>query len=217
MMRAMHAIITRDLARSWQEASWWLPVAFFLLVATLFPFALGPDPVLLARVGPGVMLVALLLAALLPVERLIGPDVDTGHYDRLALAGVADESIIAAKWLAHLVTFTLPLLLAAPLAAPLLNMSADQLGRCIFAICLSAPGLASLAMVIAAISAAQRGTSALAGLMLIPLAIPLLIFAAGMFDQTAKGAPWFLAATSLLLSAITPFAAGAALRAARER
>ncbi len=215
-MRALIALIWRDLSRSWRDASWWLPVAFFLLVATLFPFALGPDPALLTRVGPGVMLVALLLAALLPVERLIRPDLDAGVHDRLALAGLADETVIAAKLVAHMVAFAIPLLFAAPLAAILLNIGGDATIIVMGTIAIAAPGLSALAILIATLTAAQRGTSALAGLMLLPLAIPLLIFAAGMFNPAARGAPWFLAAASLLLTAITPFAAGAALRAARE-
>jgi heme exporter protein B len=216
-MSALLALIRRDLMRSWRDASWWLPVAFFLLVAALFPFALGPDAALLARVGPGVMLVALLLAAILPVDGLIRPDLEAGVYDRLALAGLSDELIITAKLLAHLFAFALPLLLAAPLAAVLLNVGSAALATVVTAILLTAPGLAALAVLIAALGAAQRGTSALAGLMLMPLAIPMLIFAAGMTDAAARGAPLFLGAASLLLTAITPFAAGAALRAARER
>lgn len=216
-MSAFFALIRRDLAKSWRDASWWLPVVFFLLVATLFPFALGPDPVLLARVGPGVMLVAVLLAALLPVDRLIRPDLEAGVYDRLALAGLSDELVITAKLVAHWLAFAAPLLLAGPLAAILLNVDADRMVIAAIVTLLAAPALAALAILIAALGAAQRSGSAMAGLMLLPLAVPLLIFAGGMFDGSARGAPWFLAATSLLLTAITPFAAGAALRAARER
>lgn len=216
-MSAFIAIIRRDLARNWTSGSWWLPVAFFLLVATLFPFAVGPDSALLARIGGGIMWVAALLAALLPVERLVAPDLEAGMLDQLALAGIADELTITAKLIAHCLGFAVPLALAIPLAAALLGLSGATLTSFAIGFALGAPGLAALAIMVAAIGAGQRGGSALAGLMLLPLAVPILIFGAGMTDPLGRGSPLLLAAVSLLLVAIAPFAGGAAIRAARER
>src|SRR6185503_18895467 len=103
------ALIARDVRRGLTGAAW-LPIAFFLLVAALVPFAIGPDARLLARVGPGVLWIAALTAALLPIERLIEPDRADGVLDQLFLQGMAEESVAVAKIVAHWLTFA-PLLL----------------------------------------------------------------------------------------------------------
>lgn len=210
------AIIRRDLRRAWASGSWWMPVTFFLLVATLFPFAVGPDAALLARASGGILWVALLLAALLPIDRLIAPDIDSGVIDRLVMAGHSEEAVMAAKFIAHLLGFALPLALALPLASILLAMPADLLARCAIGFAIGAPGLAALTLMISAITAGVRANSGIAGMLLLPMAVPLLIFGAGALDPAGRGATLYLAAISLVLSAAAPFAAGAALRAARE-
>ena len=215
-MKGMGALVWRDLAREWRSGSWWLPVAFFLLVATLYPFAVGPERSLLAKTGGGILWVAALLAALLPVDRLFAPDRDAGVLDQLALRGLADESVATAKWLAHLIGFGLPLLLATVPGAGLLGLDGDRWTRLFVGLAVGIPGLAGLSVMIAAITLGQRGGGALGGLMLLPLAVPVLIFGAGSLDPIGHSALLFLAAASLLLVAITPFAAGAALRSARE-
>ena len=106
------ALIARDVRRAIGGAAW-LPVAFFLLVATLVPFAVGPDARLLERIGGGALWIAALTAALLPIERLVEPDRADGVLDQLALHGLADESVAAAKIAAHWLTFAPLLLLAA--------------------------------------------------------------------------------------------------------
>lgn len=215
-MRMIAALITRDLAREWRSGSWWLPIAFFLLVAMLFPFAVGPDAQLLAATGGGILWVGALLAALLPIERLFAPDRDAGVLDQLALRGVADESVAAAKLIAHSLGFALPLLLATIPGAALLNLSTPVWWRLVAGLAIGSPALAALAVMISAITLGQRGAGALGGLMLLPLAVPVLIFGAGMLDTRGDGALMLLAAASLVLIAAAPFAAGAALRAARE-
>jgi heme exporter protein B len=215
-MKLVLTLIGRDLAREWRSGSWWLPVAFFLLVATLYPFAVGPDAALLRRTGGGILWVAALLAALLPVERLFAPDRDAGLLDQLALRGVADETVAAAKLVSHSVGFAMPLLLATVPGAALLDMDGQTWGRLVTGLAIGAPALAGLGVMIAAITLGQRGSSALGGLLLLPLAIPVLIFGAGMLDPLGHSAILSLAAASLVLVAMTPFAAGAALRGARE-
>jgi heme exporter protein B len=215
-MNGLITLVRRDLAQAWRGGQWWLPVAFFLLVATLFPFAIGPDQQLLARVGGGTLWIAALLAALLPMDRLVAPDLEAGIVDRLVLAGYSEELLITAKLVAHLVAFALPLALAILPASALLALSVTQVEAFAIGFAIAAPGLAALTVTISAISAGQRRSSALGGLMLLPLAVPLLIFGAGMLDPAGRGSPLFLAAASLLLTALAPFAGGAALRAARE-
>ncbi len=215
-MTALAQLIARDLMREWRSGAWWLPVAFFLLVATLYPFAVGPDPALLAHTGGGILWVAALLAALLPIERLFAPDAASGVLDQLALRGIADESVAAARMLSHLIGFGVPLLLATIPGAALLGLSGATWLRLVTGLAIGMPALAGLSAMVAAITLGQRGSGALAGLMLLPLAVPVLIFGAGMLDPVGQSAMLYLGAASLLLVAVTPFAAGAALRAARE-
>ena len=111
-MTTLLALFWRDLRRAWGSGALWLPVLFFLLVATAFPFAVGPDAPLLRRAGGGMVWVAALLAALLPIDRLVRPDRDAGVLDQLAVRGIADEVIAAVKILAHAIAFGLPLMIA---------------------------------------------------------------------------------------------------------
>ena len=201
------ALIARDVRRGLSGHAW-LPIAFFLLVVALMPFAVGPDAKLLGRVGSGVLWIAALTAALLPVERLMEPDRADGVLDQLALRGLAEESIAFAKMVAHWVTFGPLLLVAAIPGAALLALPSDALLRDEIALAIGTPGLASLAVAIAAVTSGLPRAGSLAGLLLLPLAVPLLIFG-------AANALLLEAAVSLLLTAGAPFVAGAAIRAAR--
>jgi len=201
------ALIIREVRRG-SSGLTWLPIAFFLLVVALMPFAVGPDARLLSRVGPGALWIAALTAALLPVERLIEPDRADGVLDQLALHGLAEESIAVAKIFAHWLTFAPLLLIAAVPGAALLAMDGPALARTELALAIGTPGLAALAVAIAAVTAGLPRAGSLAGLLLLPLSIPLLIFG-------AANALLLEAAVSLLLTAGAPFVAGAALRAAR--
>jgi heme exporter protein B len=209
-------LIARDFSRSLRGGGVAMPVAFFLLVATLYPFAVGPDGDLLARTGGGVLWVAALLAALLPVDRLIAPDMESGVFDQLAVRGIADEFVALAKIVAHWLGFGPALMLAALPAAVLLRLDAATLGIVELGLLLGTPGLAALGVMVAALTSGLRGGSALTGLLMLPLAIPILIFGAGSLAPAGVGGLKLLAAASLLLCAIAPFAAGAAIRAARR-
>jgi heme exporter protein B len=210
----MRDLIARDVRRG-LTGSAWLPLAFFLLVATLMPFAIGPDAKLLSRVGAGALWIAALTAALLPIERLIEPDRADGVLDQLALHGVAEESAAIAKIVAHWLTFAPLLLIAAVPAAALLAMDGAALARAEMALAVGTPGLASLAVAVAAVTAGLPRAGALAGLLLLPLAVPLLIFGAAASGDGGSGALLLEAAISLLLTSGAPFVAGAAIRAAR--
>jgi heme exporter protein B len=216
MIRPLAALFVRDLRRAWGSGSIWLPIAFFLLVATLYPFAVGPDRVLLARSGGGVMWIAALLAALLPVDRLVRPDWEAGVLDQIAVRGITDEAVAAARIAAHALGFCLPLLAALLPAAALLNLEGAAVRTLAIGIATAAPALATLAMLSAALTAPLKGGNAIAGLLVLPLAVPLLIFGAGLLNPAGAGALKLLGASSLLLTAIGPFAVGAALRALRE-
>lgn len=208
------ALVIRDLRRAIGGAAW-LPVAFFLLVATLVPFAVGPDARLLERIGGGALWIAALTAALLPIERLIEPDRVDGVLDQLALRGIAEESVAAAKIAAHWLTFAPLLLLAAVPGSALLGMSTGATIGALVALAVGTPALAALAVAVAALTAGMPRAGALAGILLLPLAVPLLIFGAAASSDGQSGALLLEAAVALLITAGAPFAAGAAIRAAR--
>jgi heme exporter protein B len=210
------ALVQRDLARAYAGGGAVLPLIFFLLVATLFPFAIGPDAALLSKIGGGALWTAALLAALLPIDRLIAPDQASGILDQLALRGMSEEEVTLAKIVAHWLGFGPPLMLATLPAAALLGLDPAALGRVEAGLALGTPGLAALSVATAALTAGLRSAGALAGLVMLPLAVPLLIFGAGALGPQGAGAFKLLGACSLLLLAGAPFVAGAALRAARE-
>lgn len=209
------ALIRRDVRRAWTGGGAVFPLAFFLLATILFPFGIGPDRVLLARVGGGVIWAAALLAALLPVERLVAPDAESGVLDQIAVRGGSMAAVAAAKIAAHWLSFGPPLMLAAVLASGLLGVDAAELGRIELGLLIGTPGLAALAVATSALVAGLRGASSVAGLIMLPLAIPLLIFGAGSIEGGA-GALKLLGAVTLLLLAGAPFVAAAAIRIARE-
>ena len=208
-------------ALAWREArralgaAAWLPVVFFLLVATLIPFSVGPDVRLLARIGAGALWVAALTAALLPIERLVEPDRADGVLDQLALRGASGEEIALAKILGHWLTFGPLLMLAALPGAALLGLDGGALGRALLTLAIGTPALAALAVAVASLTAGLRGSAALGGLLLLPFAVPLLIFGASAATVGGSQALKLEAATALFILVGSPFVAGAALRALR--
>ena len=192
-----------------------LPGLFFLAVAMLFPFAVGPDAPVLARTGGGVIWVAALLAAILPLDRLIEPDLELGFFDQWALRGISEEALCAIRVLAHWLSFGPPLMLAAVPASALVGIDGDKLRIVELGLLAGTPGLAALGVTVAALTAGLRGGAALGGLLVIPLAVPLLVFGAGSLATGGESGIALTAAVSLVLLAIAPFAGGAAIRAAR--
>ncbi|MEL7445125.1 MAG: heme exporter protein CcmB [Pseudomonadota bacterium] len=211
-------LIKRDLAKLFPFAGGGaaLPVVFFLAVAMLYPFAVGPDAPLLARTGGGVVWIAALLAAILPLDRLVAQDIELGVFDQLKLRGVTEETSMAVRLLAHWLSFGPPLIVATFPAAALLALENATLHYLLLGLLAGTPGLAAIGLMIAALTASLRAGAALSGLLLIPLALPILIFGAGALAREDGASIGFVAAISLLLVAVAPFAAGAAIRAARE-
>jgi heme exporter protein B len=212
---AFAAIVWRELRRAWSTGGLLMPVAFFLLVAILFPFAIGPDGKLLARIGGGAIWAAALLAALLPVERLVAPDSESGVLDQFAARGLGDGTVAAAKMVGHWLGFAPPLLAATVIAAALLHVPGSALARILLCLAIGTPGLAALGIVTAALVAGLRGAGALAGLVMLPFAVPLLIFGAGATGDQ-PGALKLLAAVSLIYLGGAPIVAGAAIRMGRD-
>ena len=217
-MTAMTTLLRRDLGLllGGRRGGAMMPLLFFLAVAMLFPFAVGPDAKLLARTGGGVIWVAALLAAILPLDRLVAPDLEQGFFDQWAMRGIAEELVLAVRMVAHWLCFGPLLMLSALPAGALLGIGRGTVRLVVQGLLVGTPGLAAVGVLIAALTASLRGGAALAGLLLIPLAVPLLIFGAGSLAPGGEGGLALCGAVSLALVAITPFAGGAAIRAARE-
>ena len=214
----IRTLLRRDLARLLgpNQGGAMLPVLFFLAVAVIYPFAVGADAALLARTGGGVIWVAALLAAILPLDRLIEPDLERGLFDQWALRGISEEAAVAVRVLSHWLSFGPPLMLAALPAGALLGLSGTSLRTVELGLLAGTPGLAALSVTVAAITAGLRGGAALGGLLIIPLGVPLLIFGAGSLSAGGESGLALTAAVSMVLMAIAPFAGGAAVRGARS-
>ena len=208
------ALIVREVRRGMAGAAW-LPIMFFLLVVAIVPFAVGPDAILLARIGGGALWIAALTAALLPIERLVEPDRADGVLDQLALSGVSEEGIATAKVIGHWLTFGPLLLLAAVPASVLVGLDGAALARALVALAIGTPALAALAVAVAALTAGLPRAGSLAGILLMPLATPLVIFGAAATGEGQVGALKLEAAVALLTLVGAPFVTAAAIRASR--
>lgn len=220
-MSAFLALLGRDLVLGYRQGiDAWVVVLFFLAAGILFPFAIGPEPAALMRVSTGVVLSMAALAALLSLDRLYQPDFEDGSLDQMALGALPMELAALAKALAHWLSTGLPLLVAAPLLALMLNAPPASYGPMLLALALATPALSLLGGLGAALTLGSRRGGILLTLLILPLYVPVLIFAAGSIERAAmpedgaSGALLLLAGIDLALLAITPWATAAALRQA---
>lgn len=211
----MKALLLRELRIAFTGGAW-LPIAFFVLIAVLYPFGVGPDSAVLTRTGGGVLWIGALLAALLPVDRLVAPDMEHGVIDQLTLRGISEEVIAATKLAAHWLSFGPPLMLAAIPSSALLKLNNATIVQLELGLLLGTPGLAALGLMVSSLTLGLRRAGALAGLLMLPLAVPILIFGAGSLAPEPGSALKLLAAASLAFVALAPFAAAAAIRATRD-
>jgi heme exporter protein B len=196
-------------------------VLFFLLAGALFPLAIGPAPEVLARLAPGVVWVCALLAALLPLDRLLGADHEDGSLDQLLLSGLPAPLIGLAKAVAHWLTTGVPLLVAAGPLAVMLRMDPAGLWVLLAGLLPGTMALSLLGTMAAAIVLGARRGGVLLPLLVLPLATPVLIFGAAAADAAAAGLtarPHLLLLSAMLAAALPlcPLATGAALRSAIE-
>jgi heme exporter protein B len=221
-VKAFARLVARDLRLALrQRADAGMVVLFFVLTAALFPFAIGPEPNLLARMAPGVIWVTALLAVLLSLERLFLADYEDGSLELLALAPLPLEFTVLAKALAHWLTTGLPLIAAAPLLALLYNMDAAGLPMLGLAMMLGSPSLSLIGAVGAALTLGARRGGVLIPLLVLPLNVPVLIFGVAAIDASLAGLsarPHLLILGALFLVGLltAPLAAAAALRQAME-
>ena len=194
-----------------------MAVVFFVIAVTLFPLGVGPELGLLSRIAPGAVWVAALLAALLSLERLFVADHEDGSLEQLMLGTLPLEFVVLAKTVAHWLTTGLPLAVAAPVLALLLNMSTDGLVILIVSLLLGTPILSLIGAVGAALTVGLRRGGALVALLVLPLYVPVLIFGVGavegaVFDVGVHANLSILAGGLVGALVLGPLAAAAALR-----
>src|SRR6185437_1718490 len=221
-MSAFRLLVLRDLRlalRQGGDAA--MVVAFFVLTVILFPFGVGPEADLLARIAPGILWVTALLAALLSLERLFLADWEDGSLEALALMPLSLEAQVLAKCLAHWLVAGLPLIVVAPLLALLLHLDAAGYPVLVLSLLLGTPTLSLIGAVGAALSLGARRGGVLLSLLVLPLYIPVLIFGVAAVEAAIGGfgaRPHLLLLGALLAGALVlaPLAAAAALRQALE-
>jgi heme exporter protein B len=188
---------------------------FFVIAATLFPFALGPGPEILAAIAAGIIWVCALLAALLPLDRLFGADFEDGTLDLLLLSGLPAYGVAFAKTVSHWLTTGLPLLLIAGPLAVMLRLPAEHLPLLLLTLLPGTLLLSLLGALAAAITLGARRSAVLMPLITLPLMIPTLIFGtAAVSAPHPQAALLMLGAMLAAATPLCPLAAGAALRAA---
>lgn len=217
-MSAFGALIGRDLKLAFRAGGEALTlVLFFIMVAVIVPFAIGPDRPQLSRLAPGIVWIAAFLSMLLGLDRLFRADDEDGSLTLLRHSSLPLEAVVAAKVIAHWLVTALPLLVATPVLALLLSMSWAQWGQTVLALLIGTPALVSFGALGAAVTVGLRRGGLIAPVLILPLAIPVMIFGVGMMDPlSGGGATLFLIALSLVVTAFSPFAAALALRVAGE-
>lgn len=217
---AFGALVRRDLLLVWRRRGDALnPVLFALLVATLFPLAIGPEKTTLALIAPGVVWVALLLSGLLSLDTLFRGDLEDGSLEMLLLAPQPLALMLFGKVLVHWLTTAVPLLVATPLLAELLYLPADLLPVLLISLLLGTPLLSLVGGVIVALTVGMRRSGMLLALLALPLYVPILILGAGCVAAAAQGLPYtgallLLGAGLALLTILAPLATATALRIA---
>jgi len=214
----MIALLIRDLRLAFRSGGGFgLGLAFFLLVAVLVPLGVGPEPATLARIAPGILWVGALLACLLSLDRIFALDFEDGSLDLLATAPIPMEGVVTFKAFAHWATTGLPLTLASPLLALLLNLPAQGYPWLVASLALGTPALSVIGTFGAALTVGVRRGGLLLSLLVLPLYVPTLIFGA---EVVKRGADGMATATPLVLlagitaaaAALLPFASAHAIR-----
>jgi heme exporter protein B len=222
MARLTLAIIRRELVLSWRRRTATLgALLFFILAASLFPLAIGPDPKLLHVIAPGVLWVTALFAALLSAGQLFGQDFASGALEQMLLSPQPLPGIVLSKIVAHWLTSGLALALVAPLVALQYDLGLSDTLPLMASLLLGTPLLSLIGSMGAALTLGVRGGGVVLALLILPLYVPVLIFGVGAADATG-GAEWSRANFSLLGAALCiaawlcPWASAAALRIAME-
>lgn len=231
-MHAFRLILRRDLRLAFRRVSEWAnPLIFFVVVSSLFPLALSPDRFALASdpsgnygmqaLGIGIVWVTALLASLLGLERLFLNDVEDGSMEQLLLSPAPLVSVVVGKLAAHWLVSGLPLIALVPLIGSSYRLPADTLGMLALALALATPTLTVLVSIGAALTVNVRSAGAVIGLLVLPLASPVLIFGAlatvlALDGDSPAGPLYLLASLAFLALSLGPIAISAALKVSLE-
>ena len=217
-MTALAALLVRDMRLAVRIGGGALMgVLFFLIVVTLTPFAIGPDLVLLKRIGPAILWIGALLASLLALDRLFAADHEDGSLDLLLMGNAPLELAVLTKALAHWITTGLPLVIATPLLGLFLNLEPQAIGAVALTLLAGTPALTCIGLIGAALSVALRRGGLLLPVLVLPLTVPVLIFGVAASNAAITGSGFgapFMILCALTLGSLVlgPLAAGAALR-----
>ena len=222
-MRPLAAMLVRDMRIALRVGGGALMgVLFFVVVATLTPFAIGPDLALLQRIGPAILWLAALLASLLALDRLLAADHEDGSLDLILMGRAPLELVVAVKGLAHWLTTGLPLVIVTPLIGLFLNIGAQAAAALVLTLLVGTPALTFIGLIGAAIAVTLRRGGLLLAVLVLPLTVPVLIFGvaaanAAIVGPVSFGTPFtILCALTLASLVVGPFAAAAALRQEME-
>ena len=222
MLAAVRCILRRDLLLAARRRSDVFTVAlFFVIVASLFPLGVGPDPALLRMIAPGVIWVAALLASMLALHRVFAADHADGTLEQMLLGTTPLGVTVAAKVAAHWLASGLPLVLIAPLLALQFDLDQKSLGTLVLSLALGTPVLSLIGAIGAALTLGLRGGGALLSLLVLPLYVPVLIIGAGAAEAAGSGLGGeaqilLLAAFLVVAGAFAPWATAVALRISVE-
>lgn len=215
---AAFAVCRRDLLVVWRRRSDLLmPVVFFGVVVSVFPLSLGAEPNLLARISPGVIWVAALLATVMSLENLFRNDFENGTLEQMVLAGVPLAVLVAGKMVAHWLGAAVPLLLLAPLLGYALAMDPTTLAVMLLTLVLGTPVLTGIGAAGAALTVSLRRGGFLVAILVLPLYVPVLVFGAGAVDASRVGLPvaahlYLLASLAVLTMSLSPLGVALALK-----
>lgn len=218
MLSAIFQIIRRELLIAFRRrADVMNPLWFFIIVITLFPLAIGPEPKILARIAPGIIWVAALLAALLSMERLFRDDYADGSLEQMIMMPTPLAVSAFAKMVAHWLLTGLPLIVISPLLAILLSLNWDTWIAVVLTLLVGTPTLSFLGAIGVALTVGLRKGGVLLSLLILPLYIPVLIFATSAIDAAELGMAYngqlaLMAAMLVASLTLAPFAVAASLR-----
>lgn len=222
MLRFLLAVVRRDLTlAARRRGDWLMTLFFFVMVASLFPLSIGPEPQILERIGPGALWVAATLASLLSLSRLFEDDHRDGSLEHMVLSPQPTVLLVLGKSLAHWLVYGVPLLLIAPVLGLQFNLPADAILVLVLSLLLGTPILSLLGAVGAALTLGLRGGGVLLTLLILPLYVPALIFGTGAVDSVMAGTNpevqlSLLGAFLLTSLTVSPWIAAASLRVSLE-
>jgi heme exporter protein B len=218
LSNAFFAIIRRDLVLALRRRSEIAnPLLFFILVITLFPLGIGAQPNLLQAIAPGIIWVSALLAAMLSLDSLFRSDFDDGSLEQILLSPYPASILVLAKIIAHWLVTGLPLLIIAPLLAVFLGMPTHSLGILLLTLLLGTPVLSLIGAIGVALTVGLRRGGMILSLLVLPLYVPVLIFASNAVEMAGNGLPVsaqinILISILLLALVLAPWPTAAALK-----